>query len=99
MTGSSDLNRPFDTPNNSGVFMIIPSIPLVDLHRHLDGNIAPRTILKLAQKHQLPLANHSLAEIEKLTQVAGQTSDLMAFLAKLEVGVSVLDNTDACYEV
>lgn len=79
--------------------MIDPSTPLVDIHRHLDGNIKPDTILRLAQKYQIPLCHNSLEEIERLSQIQGQTSDLLAFLEKLDLGVSVLVDTDACYDV
>lgn len=79
--------------------MIDTSLPLVDLHRHLDGNIKPQTILELASQFDLPLANKSLKEIESLTQIHDKTSDLLAFLEKLDMGVSVLADYDACYKV
>lgn len=79
--------------------MIDKACPLVDLHRHLDGNIQPHTILRLAQKNALPLAQHSLQEIESLSQIKDKTSDLIAFLQKLDLGVSVLVTEEDCYEV
>ncbi|GAC14546.1 adenosine deaminase [Aliiglaciecola lipolytica] len=79
--------------------MIDYSLPLVDLHRHLDGNIQPHTIWELAQKHQIELSAKNLLEVEQLTQIHDKTSDLLAFLAKLDVGVSVLADYDACYTV
>ncbi len=79
--------------------MIDSNVPLVDLHRHLDGNILPPTILKLAHKNNLPLAKHTLHEIEKLSQIQDKTSDLLKFLEKLDVGVSVLATEQDCFEV
>ena len=35
--------------------MIDPALPLIDLHRHLDGSIRLETILDLARQHNLPL--------------------------------------------
>ena len=35
--------------------MIANDIPLVDLHRHLEGNIRISTIIDLARKHNLDL--------------------------------------------
>lgn len=35
--------------------MIDIQLPLTDLHRHLDGNIRPETILDLARQHNIPL--------------------------------------------
>lgn len=79
--------------------MIDPTLPLVDLHRHLDGNIRPRTIWELAQQHDIRLPAESLEALLPLTQIQDQTSDLLAFLQKLDYGVSVLADTQACYRV
>ena len=79
--------------------MINANLPLVDLHRHLDGNIHPQTIWKLANKNNIQLPAGSLEELIPLTQIQDQTSDLLAFLQKLDYGVSVLADTDDCYTV
>ncbi|MEP4888735.1 MAG: adenosine deaminase [Aliiglaciecola sp.] len=79
--------------------MIDYTLPLVDLHRHLDGNIQPHVIWELAQKHHIALPAKSLQDVEQLTQIHDKTSDLLAFLTKLDVGVSVLADYDACYKV
>lgn len=79
--------------------MINPSIPLVDLHRHLDGNIHPELIWQLAQKHNIDLPGNSLEEFRPHAQIQDQTSDLLAFLEKLDYGVSVLADQDAVYQV
>ncbi len=75
------------------------ALGLVDLHRHLDGNIRPAMIWKLAQQNKITLPVDSLSELTKLTTIQDRTSDLMHFLSKLDYGVSVLANIDACYEV
>jgi len=79
--------------------MINPKLPLVDLHRHLDGNILPPTVWDLAQKHNIELPGNNLEEFTKHAQIQGQTSDLLAFLEKLDYGVSVLADYDAVYRV
>lgn len=79
--------------------MINHKIPLVELHRHLDGNIQPATIWDLAQRYGLELPAQSLSELIPLTQIHGQSSGLMEFLSKLDVGVSVLAHLDACRRV
>lgn len=79
--------------------MINPSIPLVDLHRHLDGNIHPELIWQLAQKYNIDLPGNSLEEFRPHAQIQDQTSDLLAFLEKLDYGVSVLADQDAVYQV
>lgn len=79
--------------------MINPTLPLVDLHRHLDGNIAPKTVWELAQQHNIALPAESLEQFAPMAQIQGQTSDLMAFLTKLDYGVSVLADYDSVYRV
>ncbi|GGF58347.1 adenosine deaminase [Alteromonas lipolytica] len=79
--------------------MIDPNLPLVDIHRHLDGNIRPLTIWELAAQHNLALPANSLDELLPLCQIQDKTADLLAFLAKLDYGVSVLANPDACYRI
>ncbi len=79
--------------------MIDSSLPLVDLHRHLDGNILPDTIWRLAQKNGIELPAATLEELIPLTQIQDQTSDLLAFLQKLDYGVSVLASVEDCREV
>ena len=79
--------------------MINPQIPLVDLHRHLDGNIQPEMIWQLAKQHNISLPGNSLEEFRPHAQIQEQTSDLLAFLQKLDHGVSVLADYDAVYQV
>ncbi|WJG11134.1 adenosine deaminase [Aliiglaciecola sp. LCG003] len=79
--------------------MIDYTLPVIDLHRHLDGNIRPEVIWSLAQKHQIDLPVSSLSELQQLTQIQDKSTDLMAFLKKLDVGVSMLVNYDACFDV
>ena len=73
-----------------GFLMYDPTFPVVELHRHLDGNINPKTIWDLAEQFNLPLPAATLEEFLPHVRVDGNASDLMAFLHKLEYGVSVL---------
>lgn len=79
--------------------MYDPKFPVVELHRHLDGNIQPETIWSLAQKFNITLPATTLEEFIPQARVAKQTSDLMAFIEKLEYGVSVLASTSAIRRV
>lgn len=79
--------------------MLNYALPVVDLHRHLDGNIRPSTIWSLVQQHNIDIDASSLKDIERLTQVQDKTSDLLSFIKKLEYGVSALADTEACYRV
>lgn len=70
------------------------SLPLVDLHRHLDGNIRASTIWQLAEKNHIKLPANSLEELMPHVQIQKSEPDLLAFLAKLDWGVKVLATLD-----
>jgi adenosine deaminase len=75
------------------------NLPLVDLHRHLDGNIPPKLIWQLAHEYSIELPANSESELAKHVVIQDKTSDLLSFLQKLDYGVSVLATPEACYEV
>lgn len=76
-----------------------PPLPLIDLHRHLDGSVRIPTILDLAQKHHVRLPGDTVETLRPHVQVQGAEADLMAFLAKLDWMVGVLGDVDACRRV
>tara|TARA_R110001583_G_scaffold2578_1_gene18460 strand:- start:29 stop:1030 length:1002 start_codon:yes stop_codon:yes gene_type:complete len=79
--------------------MITKNLPLTDIHRHLDGNIRIETILQLGQKFNLTLPATNIEALRPFVQVVETQPDLMAFLSKLDWGVAVLGDLDACYQV
>ncbi|EPL6456926.1 adenosine deaminase [Providencia sp.] len=79
--------------------MIKTNLPLTDLHRHLDGNIRPETILSLAKEHNIQLPATELEALRPHVQIIGQEADLVGFLTKLDWGVAVLADLDACRRV
>ncbi|MGB2079219.1 MAG: adenosine deaminase, partial [Vibrio sp.] len=79
--------------------MITTSIPVTDLHRHLDGNIRPQTILELGQSFDMTLPANDLESLRPHVQVIDTTPDLVSFLSKLDWGVAVLGDLDACRRV
>lgn len=79
--------------------MIHDDLPLIDLHRHLDGNLRLQTILDLAHQHHLPLPANSLEELRPHIQVTEPQTDIMAYFTKFNWMVSVLADYDACRRV
>lgn len=79
--------------------MIDKNIPLTDLHRHLDGNIRPQTILELGQQFQIQLPANTLPELLPHVQIMDNQPDLLSFLSKLDWGVKVLGDLEACRRV
>jgi adenosine deaminase len=79
--------------------MIDSSLPLIDIHRHLDGNIRPATIWHLAQQNNIALPENSLEKFIPHVQIQESEADLLAFLSKLDWGVAVLKNLDDCKRI
>ncbi|MDX7998446.1 adenosine deaminase [Xenorhabdus sp. Reich] len=79
--------------------MIDTRLPLTDLHRHLDGNIRPETILALGRQHNIPLPAYELEVLRPHVQIIENEPNLVSFLQKLDWGVAVLADLDACRRV
>nr|WP_179952562.1 adenosine deaminase [Ningiella ruwaisensis] len=79
--------------------MSIATLPFFDLHRHLDGNVRISTIISLAKKHQISLPSFDEEILKQNVFIQDKTSDLLAFLEKLDVGVSVLADIEACEQI
>jgi len=79
--------------------MIDPSIPLIDLHRHLDGNVRLETILELGRQHNLPLPAWELETLRPFVQITEPAPGVMAFLEKFEWLVAVLVDYNACWRI
>lgn len=79
--------------------MIDPTLPLIDLHRHLDGSVRLQTILDLGRQHHLPLPAGDEAGLRPSVQVIEPVPSLVAFLAKFKWQTGVLVNYAACQRV
>lgn len=78
---------------------IDPSLPLIDLHRHLDGSVRLETILELGLQYNLPLPARTLSELRPYVQVTEPKPDILAFFAKFEWMTGILVNLDACRRI
>jgi adenosine deaminase len=72
-----------------------PDLPLVELHRHLDGSVRLQTILDLGIQHNLKLPSYDLEGLRPHVQVTTPQPGVMAFIAKFKWMVGVLVNEDA----
>jgi len=59
--------------------------PLVELHRHLDGNVRLDTVVDLARRHGVELPATDAEGLRPYVQVTEREPSLVAFLAKFEV--------------
>jgi len=79
--------------------MIDRSLPLVELHRHLDGSIRLATILELADQHGIALPAKTMAGLAPYVHIDKSAPGLMAFLDRFEHMTAVLVDADACRRV
>ena len=85
--------------------MIDPSLPLIDLHRHLDGAVRLETILDLGRQHNLSLPAWDLDGLRPHVQVTGPSDSggkmpgVMAFIEKFKWMTEILVDLDACRRV
>jgi adenosine deaminase len=79
--------------------MIDLSLPLADLHHHLDGSVRLETILDLGLQHNLPLPAATLEGLRPYVQVSTPQPGVMAFIQKFEWMTEVLVDYDACRRI
>lgn len=76
-----------------------PRLPLIDLHRHLDGNVRLQTILDLGARHRVKLPGETVAALRPHVQVEGVMPDLVTWLNKLNWMRGVLGDYQACRRI
>ena len=79
--------------------MIDPTLPFIDLHRHLDGNIRLGTILELADQHGIELPARDIEGLRPHVQIMGREAGLMAFISRFRYLTAILADADACRRV
>ncbi len=79
--------------------MIIQDLPLIDLHRHIEGSIRVQTILDLARQHNLKLPADSVRRLKPMVQITERQPGVMAFIEKFNLPMMVLVDADACRRV
>jgi len=69
--------------------------PLIELHRHLDGNVRLETVLDLGRRHGVALPAWTLEELRPHVEIVGREPSLVDFLAKFAVLRQVMVDYDA----
>ena len=70
--------------------LIDPTLPLIDLHRHLDANVRLDTILDLGRQHNLPLPAQDVEGLRPFVQVTEPRPSLMDFIEKMQWMTAVM---------
>lgn len=79
--------------------MIDPTLPFIDLHRHLDGNVRLETVLDLGLKHNIALPARDLESLRPFVQVTSPQPGILAFFEKFKWPMEVLVDHDACRRI
>jgi adenosine deaminase len=82
-----------------GETMIDTTFPLVELHRHLDGNVRLETILELGLYYGLDLPATDLEGLRPFVQVTEPKPSLLAFFEKFHWLTAILKDMDAVRRV
>jgi adenosine deaminase len=84
---------------NEVVGMINPHLPLIELHRHLDGNVRLETVLDLGRQYNLSLPAWDVESLRPHIQVLEPQVGVMAFISKMGWFTKVMVNYEACRRI
>jgi len=76
-----------------------PQLPLLDLHRHLDGCVRLETILELGRQHNLPLPAWDVEDLRPHIQVTEPQPGVMAFIGRFKWMTAAMVNAEACRRI
>ncbi len=79
--------------------MIAKDLPLIDLHRHIEGSVRLETILDLARQHNIPLPADSVEGLRPFVQIMQRQPGVMAFIEKFTLPMQVLVDAETCRRV
>ena len=79
--------------------MVNPHLPLIDLHRHLDGAIRLETVIDLGRQHNIPLPAWDVEGLRPHVQVTEPQPGVMAFLEKFKWLTAILVDYNACRRI
>ncbi len=78
---------------------IDPRLPLIDLHRHLDGSIRLETIIELAQEQGIDLPAYDVESLRPHVVIDGKADGLIDFFGRFRYLTAILHDLDACRRV
>jgi len=78
---------------------IDPRLPLIDLHRHLDGSVRLETVIELADKQGIELPANDVESLRPYVVVEGRAASLMDFIGRFQYLTAILGDLDACRRV
>ena len=83
---------------NDGSY-IDPHLPLIDLHRHLDGSVRLETVIELADAQGIELPAHDVESLRPFVVIEDRAASLMDFIGRFRYLTAILHDLDACRRV
>ena len=78
---------------------LVYKLPKVDLHRHLEGSIRPKTLLEIAKQNKITLPTYNLSKLTSLITFSKPKPSLKKFVKPLETVVRCFCNKEAIERV
>ena len=79
--------------------MINPNYPLVELHRHLDGNVRVETILEICLENGIEIPVKTIEELRPLVQITEPKPGIMSFFEKFKYMTLAMIDYETCSRV
>jgi adenosine deaminase len=78
---------------------IDPQLPLIDLHRHLDGSVRLETVIELADAQGIELPANDVESLRPYVVIEDRAESLMDFIGRFQYLTAILHDLDACRRV
>jgi adenosine deaminase len=88
-----------DLMDEKSMRSFLKDIPKVDLHRHLEGSIEPRTLISIAKRKGIQLPSYNEAELKPHLQITDKDKTLLDFIKKFDTIGKAFTDKDAVEEV
>ncbi len=79
--------------------MVDPSLPLVDLHRHLEGSIRLDTVIELSKKFGLKLPDGGLGGLKSAVWMTEPTSDILQIMPRFDLLRQIIVDYEVCARI
>jgi adenosine deaminase len=79
--------------------MVDPTLPLVDLHRHLEGSVRLETVIELSNKFGLKLPDGGLAGLQAAVWMSEPTSDILKIMPKFDLLRQIFVDYEVCTRI
>ncbi|MBI9048675.1 MAG: adenosine deaminase [Anaerolineaceae bacterium] len=78
---------------------MLNGLPLIDLHRHLDGSVRLSTIIDIAKQHKIKLPAWTESSLRPYVQIMEKQPGVMAFIEKFKYMIAIMVDEESCYRI